>query len=75
MRAPFYPLQSKTLESTGVFRRFCLETPANWRVCLVGQIGKFYTYREGRNAAALALFDAIKKQLDPQNIMNPGVLK
>ena len=39
------------------------------------QIGKFYTYREGRNAAALALFDAIKKQLDPQNIMNPGVLK
>jgi FAD/FMN-containing dehydrogenase len=52
-----------------------LETPANWRVCLVGQIGKFYTYREGRNAAALALFDAIKKQLDPQNIMNPGVLK
>jgi len=39
------------------------------------QIGKFYTYREGRNPAALALFDAIKKQLDPQNIMNPGVLK
>jgi FAD/FMN-containing dehydrogenase len=39
------------------------------------QIGKFYTYREGRNPAALALFDAIKKQLDPNNIMNPGVLK
>ena len=39
------------------------------------QIGKFYTYREGRNPAALALFDAIKKQLDPNHIMNPGVLK
>ncbi|MBC7624096.1 MAG: FAD-binding oxidoreductase [Aeromicrobium sp.] len=39
------------------------------------QIGKFYTYREGRNPAALALFDAIKKHLDPNSIMNPGVLK
>jgi FAD/FMN-containing dehydrogenase len=39
------------------------------------QIGKFYGYREGRNAASLALFDAIKKQLDPHHLMNPGVLK
>ncbi len=39
------------------------------------QIGKFYSYRDGRNPAALALFDAIKKQLDPKNLMNPGVLK
>jgi FAD/FMN-containing dehydrogenase len=39
------------------------------------QIGKFYNYREGRDPAALALFDAIKKQLDPNNLMNPGVLK
>jgi FAD/FMN-containing dehydrogenase len=39
------------------------------------QLGKFYTYREGRNPAALALFDAVKKQLDPNGLMNPGVLK
>ena len=39
------------------------------------QLGKFYTYREGRNPAALALFDAIKKHLDPNGLMNPGVLK
>jgi FAD/FMN-containing dehydrogenase len=39
------------------------------------QIGKFYTYRQGRNPAALALFDSIKKQLDPKGLMNPGVLK
>jgi FAD/FMN-containing dehydrogenase len=39
------------------------------------QIGKFYSYREGRNSAEVALFDAIKKQLDPQGLMNPGVLK
>jgi FAD/FMN-containing dehydrogenase len=39
------------------------------------QLGKFYSYREGRNPAALALFDAIKQQLDPKGLMNPGVLK
>jgi FAD/FMN-containing dehydrogenase len=39
------------------------------------QLGKFYDYRGGRNTAALALFDAIKQQLDPQNLMNPGVLR
>ena len=39
------------------------------------QIGKFYEYRHGRNPAALALFDAIKKHLDPKNLMNPGVLR
>ena len=39
------------------------------------QLGKFYTYREGRNPVALALFDAIKKHLDPNGLMNPGVLK
>jgi FAD/FMN-containing dehydrogenase len=39
------------------------------------QLGKFYSYRDGRNPAALALFDAIKQQLDPKGLMNPGVLK
>ena len=38
------------------------------------QIGKFYTYREGRDPAALALLDAIKAQLDPKGLMNPGIL-
>jgi len=39
------------------------------------QIGKFYTYRDGRDATSLALFDAIKRALDPTGLMNPGVLK
>jgi FAD/FMN-containing dehydrogenase len=39
------------------------------------QLGKFYTYREGRNVAALALFDAIKNAVDPDGLMNPGVLR
>jgi FAD/FMN-containing dehydrogenase len=39
------------------------------------QLGKFYNYRNGRDPAALALFDAIKHHLDPNRIMNPGVLK
>lgn len=38
------------------------------------QIGKFYSYREGRDPAALAMLDAIKRQLDPEGLMNPGVL-
>jgi FAD/FMN-containing dehydrogenase len=43
--------------------------------CTHFQIGKFYSYREGRNPASLALFDAIKAALDPKGLMNPGVLK
>jgi FAD/FMN-containing dehydrogenase len=39
------------------------------------QLGKFYTYREGRDPMALALLDAIKRQLDPQGLLNPGVLR
>jgi FAD/FMN-containing dehydrogenase len=39
------------------------------------QLGKFYAYREGRDPAALALFDAIKRQLDPMGLVNPGVLR
>lgn len=38
------------------------------------QIGKFYSYREGRDPAALALLDAVKQALDPAGLMNPGVL-
>ena len=39
------------------------------------QLGKFYDYRKGRDPAGLALFDAIKRHLDPDNRMNPGVLR
>ena len=38
------------------------------------QLGKFYSFRRGRNPAALALIDAIKHQLDPQGLFNPGSL-
>lgn len=39
------------------------------------QLGKFYAWREGRDPAALALFDALKAHLDPQGLMNPGALR
>jgi FAD/FMN-containing dehydrogenase len=38
------------------------------------QIGRFYRWRDGRDAAALALHDAMKAALDPRGLMNPGVL-
>lgn len=38
------------------------------------QLGKFYSYRAGRNPAALALLDAIKRELDPNGLFNPGSL-
>ncbi|NIJ08557.1 D-lactate dehydrogenase (cytochrome) [Sphingomonas vulcanisoli] len=38
------------------------------------QIGRAYPYRDRLNPAALALLRAVKAQLDPQGLMNPGVL-
>jgi len=38
------------------------------------QLGKFYSYRQSRDAVQLALLDAIRKQLDPNNLLNPGAL-
>lgn len=38
------------------------------------QLGKFYSYRAGRNPAALALLDAVKRALDPEGLFNPGSL-
>lgn len=38
------------------------------------QIGKVYPLLPGRNAASVALLRAIKAELDPQNILNPGAL-
>lgn len=38
------------------------------------QIGKTYLFREGRQAPAWALFEAVKNAVDPQRRMNPGVL-
>lgn len=41
---------------------------------LLKQIGKVYPLLPGRNAASVALLRAIKTVLDPQGILNPGVL-
>ena len=38
------------------------------------QIGKFYRYREGRDPGAWALLQAVKRQVDPEGLINPGVL-
>jgi len=38
------------------------------------QIGKFYRYRDSQHASALALLGALKRELDPRGLMNPGVL-
>ena len=38
------------------------------------QIGKSYPYLRDRNPASVALLRAIKAQLDPHNILNPGAL-
>jgi FAD/FMN-containing dehydrogenase len=39
------------------------------------QVGKSYTYMEGRQPEAARALREIKKQLDPQGIMNPGALQ
>ena len=38
------------------------------------QIGKFYRYRASLDPTTLAVLDALKRQLDPQGLMNPGAL-
>jgi glycolate dehydrogenase FAD-linked subunit len=38
------------------------------------QLGKSYHYQQGLRPESLALVTALKQQLDPQCIMNPGVL-
>lgn len=38
------------------------------------QIGRTYPYRESRDAASVALLDAVKAQLDPTGALNAGVL-
>ena len=38
------------------------------------QLGKFYRYRASLDAGTLAMLDALKRQLDPHGLMNPGVL-
>jgi hypothetical protein len=38
------------------------------------QIGKSYPYMRGREANAAGLIKAIKRHLDPDNLMNPGGL-
>lgn len=38
------------------------------------QIGRAYPYRQSRDAASVALLDALKAHVDPQNQFNPGGL-
>jgi len=38
------------------------------------QIGKFYRYRQSQHASSLALLDALKRDVDPRGLMNPGAL-
>lgn len=38
------------------------------------QIGRAYPYMRDRDAGAVALLRAVKKQTDPNNIINPGAL-
>jgi len=38
------------------------------------QLGRTYPYQQRLDPAAAALFRAIKRELDPDNIMNPGAL-
>jgi len=38
------------------------------------QIGRTYPYAATRDAPALALLRAMKHAVDPENLMNPGVL-
>lgn len=38
------------------------------------QIGRMYPWAKDRNPPAMALIRAIKAELDPQNLINPGVL-
>lgn len=38
------------------------------------QIGKFYRYREGRDPGAWAVLEALKREVDPAGLLNPGVL-
>jgi FAD/FMN-containing dehydrogenase len=38
------------------------------------QVGKLYPYLEGRDPGAVALLRAIKRELDPDNLLNPGAL-
>jgi FAD/FMN-containing dehydrogenase len=38
------------------------------------QIGRTYPYRASRDAASWALLEAVKAELDPSGVLNPGVL-
>jgi FAD/FMN-containing dehydrogenase len=42
--------------------------------CGFFQIGRSYPYRESRDAASLALLEAVKARLDPAHALNPGAL-
>ncbi len=39
------------------------------------QVGKSYAYMEGRQGEAARAIRELKKQFDPQGIMNPGALQ
>jgi FAD/FMN-containing dehydrogenase len=72
-RLPKHAPAPKAYEAVCALKKGAAEVLRSHGACHF-QLGKFYPYREGRNPAALALFDAIKKQLDPDGRLNPGAL-
>jgi FAD/FMN-containing dehydrogenase len=38
------------------------------------QIGRFYPYRDSRHGDTFALLRAVKQHVDPDGLINPGVL-
>jgi FAD/FMN-containing dehydrogenase len=70
------PKLSPNPEATAVVaaaRRRVIEICASFG-CGHFQIGRCYPYRESRDAASRALLDAIKRAVDPDGRINPGVL-
>jgi hypothetical protein len=72
-RLPVLPANPAASATVTEARRRSIEIFAK-HGCGFFQIGRSYPYRESRDAASVALLEAIKKFADPKGILNPGVL-